>query len=455
MSTLANALLSVDSYREEHERDPREIINADGHQYELKRTFSDASGYQGVLYQDLVTGNLILAHRGTEFGRQPVRDGVIADLGMVVTGFNAQVAAARRATEAALAYAQDKARDCGPLELTVTGHSLGGFLAQYTGHRYGLHTETFDAYGAAGLVADLRPDVGHIVNHVRATDFVSAASQHVGEVRIYAAQQDVEALQRAGYANDGRRLSDLRNPLAVMAGVGIAAHYSRNFLPDNDLGIGGSIIGADNQQRYLHHQPMFDKYRQDVATLHDVLALPRNVVDGVIDHVRHAVSGRPLERDFAELRVTGCPRPLEGERLPGAASVVPAPGERLHGEFNSPLYQDIHAGVVRLEQALGRTPDQASERVIASLYAKARQAGIERADHVVMAGSADDPRFVLVRGDRQDPAHQRVHVRAADALATPVETSLAQAASQPGHAVPGYSAVLAEEPVSVPMALAR
>ena len=81
--------------------------------------------------------------------------------------------------------------------------------------------------------------MGHIVNHVRATDFVSAASGHVGEVRLYAAPQDVQALQRAGYANDGRRFSDLRNPLQVMADVGVQAHYSRNFLPDNDLDIGG------------------------------------------------------------------------------------------------------------------------------------------------------------------------------------------------------------------------
>lgn len=292
MSTLANASLSVDSYREEHLRDPREIVNAGEHQYEVIKTFSHESGYQGVLYQNLVTGDLVLAHRGTEFGRQPVHDGVIADLGMVVTGFNSQVGAARRATEIALDYAKDKAKDCGPLQLTITGHSLGGVLAQDGGHRYGLHTETFDAYGAAGLVADLRPDVGHIVNHVRATDFVSAASRHVGEVRIYAAQQDVEALQRAGYANDGRRWSDLRNPLQVMASVGIKAHYSSNFLPDNDLDIGGSIINMQNQQRYLQYQPMFDKYRADAATLHNVLALPRNVLDTVTDHVRHAVSGR-------------------------------------------------------------------------------------------------------------------------------------------------------------------
>lgn len=128
MSTLANAALSVDSYREEESRDPREIINAGGHQYEVIRTFNHDSGYQAVLYQSLVTGDLVLAHRGTEFDRQPVRDGLIADLGMVVTGFNSQVAAAREATEAALDYARDKGKDCGPLTLTVTGHSLGACL---------------------------------------------------------------------------------------------------------------------------------------------------------------------------------------------------------------------------------------------------------------------------------------------------------------------------------------
>ena len=445
MSTLANASLSVDSYREEHLRDPREIVNAGEHQYEVIKTFSHESGYQGVLYQNLVTGDLVLAHRGTEFGRQPVRDGVIADLGMVVTGFNSQVGAARRATEAALDYAKDKAKDCGPLQLTITGHSLGGVLAQDGGHRYGLHTETFDAYGAAGLVADLRPDVGHIVNHVRATDFVSAASRHVGEVRIYAAQQDVEALQRAGYANDGRRWSDLRNPLQVMASVGIKAHYSSNFLPDNDLDIGGSIINMQNQQRYLQYQPMFDKYRADAATLHNVLALPRNVLDTVTDHVRHAVSGRPLERDAAELVTSACPAPQPA--VPLDADLLAR--ERRQAEKDTPLYRQIEAGVGQLEAGLGRVPDEASARVVACLYAQARQQGIVRADQVLLGGAADDPVFFVVQGKDGDPGHLRAHVRAAQAVATPEVVSLDAALHQPGHTVPGFSIDTREPPVQV------
>lgn len=116
MSTLANAVLAADSYRDEKDCQPNEPIDAADRQYAVIRTFNDPSGYQGVLYQDQVTGDMVLAHRGTEFGRQPVRDGVLTDLGMVLTGFSAQVPAALRATEAALAYAQDKARDCGPLD---------------------------------------------------------------------------------------------------------------------------------------------------------------------------------------------------------------------------------------------------------------------------------------------------------------------------------------------------
>ena len=373
---------------------------------------------------------------------------MIADLGMVMTGLSSQMAAAKQATEAALEYARDKAKDCGPLTLTVTGHSLGGLLAQYTGHRYGLYAETFDAYGAAGLVADLRPDVGHIINHVRATDFVSAASGHVGEVRLYAAQQDVDALHQAGYANDQRRWSDVRNPLQVMTGIGIKAHYSRNFLPENDLAIGGSIVSAQNQQRYQHYQPMFDKYRDDVATMHNVMALPRNVLDTVTDHVRHAVSGRPLERDAAELMATACAAPQPALQLDGGLLA----NERVQAEKQTPLYQQIEAGVAQLEAGLGRATDATSARVVASLYAQARQQGITQADQVLIGGDAQAPVFFVVQGKVDDPGHLRAHVPSAQAIATPETVSMDAAAHQPGQTVPGFIVDSREQPMQVALA---
>jgi pimeloyl-ACP methyl ester carboxylesterase len=312
MDTTINSRLAVDVYEAAKPRQEEEWFDLDGHRIKVVRRFDDESGYQGVLYESLQTGELILAHRGTEFDKQLVKDGLIADGGMVMFGANSQAKAAMNATEFALEYAKNNAEACGAMPLSVVGHSLGGTLAQITAYRYGLRGETFNAYGAAGLTADLHEGGSQIINHVRATDFVSAASRHVGEVRVYAAQKDIQALELAGYANDDRRFTDLRNPLAVVAGVGVEAHYSRNFLADNDLGIGGSITGAENAARYEQYKPMIDKYRADVATLHNTLALPRNVVDGVVDRARNVFAGRDMQEQPAALRQTGCAAGHEG-----------------------------------------------------------------------------------------------------------------------------------------------
>lgn len=213
-------------------------------------------------------------------------------------------------------------------------------------------------------------------------------------------------LQRAGYANDERRFTDLRNPFQVMFGMGVKAHYSENFLQDNNLDIGGSIISAENQQRYLHNQPMFDKYRGDVAVIHDMLALPRNVLDTAVDHVRHAVSGRPMERDAAPLRVTGCDARQITELAPETLPLE----ERYSTEINSRLYRTIEQGVAALDTRLGREQDQASARVTASLYAGARAAGMDHADRVLMGGTPSAPVMFAVQGSRDDPGHLRAQV---------------------------------------------
>lgn len=37
------------------------------------------TGYQGTVYQHEASGAVVAAHRGTEFGREAFRDGVVAD----------------------------------------------------------------------------------------------------------------------------------------------------------------------------------------------------------------------------------------------------------------------------------------------------------------------------------------------------------------------------------------
>lgn len=419
MDTTTHAMLAVDSYEGGEPRVEDQDVFVGDQKFKVVKRFDDRSGYQGILYENVGSGELVLAHRGTEFNRELVKDGILTDTGMVLIGANRQVAAAEAATEFALKYAQDNAESCGPRALTVTGHSLGGTLAQMTAYRYGLRGETFDAYGAAGLTAGMQEGGSQIINHVRATDFVSAASKHVGEVRIYAAEKDVRALEAAGYANDNRRLTDLRNPLAVAIEIGIEAHYSRNFLPENDLQIGGSIVSEQNSARYAQYQPMIDKYRQDVAVIHNTLALPRNVIDAVTDKARQVFTGRDPVEQAASLRQTECAVPLSVDARD--------PSHPDHA-----LYRQIDDGMRAVDASVGRAPDGLTERATASLFAEAKLSGLGRADHVLMSTGAranvDGSKLFVVQGALNDPAHLRVQVSASEAVATPIEDSFERAA---------------------------
>src|SRR5690606_22670078 len=97
----------------------------------LKHVDNPDNGYQGTVYQRADDGHIVVAHRGTEFGREPFKDG-LADAGMVLARHNVQVGDAIELTRWAKAHAEsaDTRREYGHSpEVTVTGHSLGGTLA--------------------------------------------------------------------------------------------------------------------------------------------------------------------------------------------------------------------------------------------------------------------------------------------------------------------------------------
>ncbi|WP_428995201.1 lipase family protein, partial [Lysobacter enzymogenes] len=114
-----------------------------------------------------------------EFKEEFIDDVLRADGGMVATRTNQQAKDALALTERAMNLARAQGT-----EVTVTGHSLGGCLAQIAAAKYGLHGETFNAYGAASLDQRIPEGGRDVVNHVMAADFVSSASHHYGEVKV-------------------------------------------------------------------------------------------------------------------------------------------------------------------------------------------------------------------------------------------------------------------------------
>ena len=184
------ANLTQHAYGEEHdgkEGQMRHLVNEkiilEGVTYKVLEYMDRTSGYQGAIYQRVDTGQIVVAHRGTEFGREFVRDGVLADGGMVATRTNSQMADALELTQRALTLAKhsDNLLKYGHTpEVTVTGHSLGGVLAQITAYKFRLRGETFNAYGAVSLGYKIPEGGTQVVNHVKASDPVSAASRHFG-----------------------------------------------------------------------------------------------------------------------------------------------------------------------------------------------------------------------------------------------------------------------------------
>jgi hypothetical protein len=113
------------------------------------------------------------------------------------------------------------------------------------------------------------PQGGHqIIDHVRAGDVVSAGSPHFGEVRIYAAQQDIDRLSKSGYRDD----SNLLSPRNLIGAIDFSAHSIDNFVPHSET-LGTSIISSESEARYRAHHGMIDRYRSDVMDLRTGLSV--------------------------------------------------------------------------------------------------------------------------------------------------------------------------------------
>ncbi|MBV6813704.1 peptidoglycan-binding protein [Xanthomonas axonopodis pv. passiflorae] len=104
----------------------------------------------------------------------------------------------------------------------------------------------------------------------------------------------------------------------------------------------------------------------------------------------------------------------------------------IHGSAptQDPLHRQAEEAVRRLERGLGREYDDNSARLAASSAYLAKENGLSRIDHVVLSENTKSVRqgenVFVVEGALNDPAHKMAHMKTSDAIAQPVEQSLAQ-----------------------------
>ena len=272
--------LAKDAYEAHTVTKEREApITIGGNKYKVLAVRNNpVTDYQGTVYQDLRTKEIVVAHRGTA----SVTDGVI-DLAMVTNWANLQTADAEKLTREAIKLASEYHAKF-PKEpipkITHTGHSLGGAHVEIQAHRFGHEGATFNGYGAVGMHGV--PKGGSAVtNYAKAADTVSAASDHYGRVIVLAGQDDIALLQKSGYNNQS-------NTSAYKA-VSVAARSIKVHSSDNFVGK-DSILSERNFNQALKlaesNKNMIQAYRGDVAVSKAAVSLAAFVAVPPTEKVR-------------------------------------------------------------------------------------------------------------------------------------------------------------------------
>ncbi|WP_258014567.1 XVIPCD domain-containing protein [Stenotrophomonas maltophilia] len=156
---------------------------------------------------------------------------------------------------------------------------------------------------------------------------------------------------------------------------------------------------------------------------------------------QHVPEPEPAPLDDLQPVTTAVPVPAEPTTPPSPEPAVPGPDEastanRALQDPTQPdhpdhaLYQQIREGVEALDAKHGRSFDEVSERMTASLLVLAKDNDLERVDHVLVSNATREHpaghTLFVVQGEPSNPAHQRAAMPTELAAQTSVEESLQQ-----------------------------
>jgi acetyl esterase/lipase len=225
------------------------VIESDTRNYRVIYTSPpSATNYRGAVVQDQATSQLIVVNKGTE--PSSIHD-ITADLGMGMMGAPTQWPEAARTMRWALGHAADEGIPVS--DISITGHSLGGALAQLQAampESAGVHAETFNTYGALSMALsphlhlDAQAAEDRVINHRMYHDPVSKLADPIGRSVYYMDHADYQRHHQGGLSPIGE------------AGAIAAAHGIGNFW-NGDRNEPAAVF-AHNYMHDLNHRLLDD-----------------------------------------------------------------------------------------------------------------------------------------------------------------------------------------------------
>jgi putative lipase involved disintegration of autophagic bodies len=160
-----------------------------------KKDALDIAAGKAIAKIALLSGRLNVFHKAVEWLKKaaykldPKRDDFTYQV------LAAKIRAAHEFLDESLARAKSQVEGFQPSKIFLTGHSLGGFLAQLVGAARAVVTHTFNAAGGAKWIAGKAAKAQTVTNHRRTWDLVSGAigmaSSHLGKVCEYGSARRV------------------------------------------------------------------------------------------------------------------------------------------------------------------------------------------------------------------------------------------------------------------------
>ncbi|MGN6480973.1 XVIPCD domain-containing protein [Luteibacter sp.] len=440
------ANLSAASYREDL-RIGDDVQTSGRHFVVVDSAASLITGFSATTFREKDGQDMVIAFRGTDDPFDSVVDGIMVGQRVNLQAIESEIYTANTLRRA---VPRGTSLDAGDV-VTVTGHSLGGGLAQLNAEKFGLHGETFNAYGIVGLIGHEKSGGGQMINHVRATDVVSAASEHFGEVRVYATTPDIEALKAAGYGAPGAH-----GVGRMLAGADIGAHYMANFdkAPDNP-----SIVNDVAAKRYENNKELVDAFRGDILAHRTTLtsnltepaligaramrgsaeAMATTMAGQALYTAGEAIHGAQMARDAGNslLDATRAAMHRVSERFSDPATAnalgtatygapIPTPPSndsdiRRADHPGHELFTQAYRGASAVDKDLGRKPDENTQKLAGALAVAAARDGLKQINHVVL--NDDGSKAYAVQGELNSPHKKYVEVSTHQAISTPLEQS--------------------------------